>query len=164
MNPWASFNGPGEALITFDAPLLKLFAYGRFQVLPHVHSTGICTWSADGTRARRTPTRWSDTILRRMNGKLWPVSMSADTDPVRTSVLHACTFLLPPSSPPALWSIKAKNIDCSTGPLARPFARSLAPLTRSLAPHCSLRSSPPLRSLVRSLAHFTHSLARGTVN
>ena len=63
-----------------------------------------------------------------------------------------------------LWSKTAKNIDCSTGPLARPFARSLAPLTRSLAPDCSLRSRPPLRSLVRSLAHFTHSLARGTVN
>ena len=30
----------------------------------------------------------------------------------------------------ALWSITAKNTDCSTGPLARPFARSLAPLTR----------------------------------
>ena len=63
-----------------------------------------------------------------------------------------------------LWSITAKNTDCSTGPLARPFARSLAPLTRSLAPDCSLRSRPPLRSLVRSLAHFAHSLARGTVN
>ena len=63
-----------------------------------------------------------------------------------------------------VWSITAKNTDCSTGPLARPFARSLAPLTRSLAPDCSLRSRPPLRSLVRSLAHFAHSLARGTVN
>ena len=40
----------------------------------------------------------------------------------------------------------------------------LALLTRSLAPDCSLRSRPPLRSLVRSLAHFAHSLARGTVN
>ena len=63
----------------------------------------------------------------------------------------------------ALWSITAKNTDCSTGPLARPFARSLAPLTRSLAPDCSLRSRPPLRSLIRSLAHFAHSLARGKV-
>ena len=40
----------------------------------------------------------------------------------------------------------------------------LAPLTRLLAPDCLLRSRPPLRSLVRSLAHFTHSLARGKVN
>ena len=56
------------------------------------------------------------------------------------------------------------NRDVSTRPLARPFARSLAPLTRSLAPDCSLRSRPPLRSLVRSLAHFAHSLAHGTVN
>jgi len=30
----------------------------------------------------------------------------------------------------ALWSITAKNTDCRTGSLARPFARSLAPLTR----------------------------------
>ena len=51
-----------------------------------------------------------------------------------------------------------------TGPLARPFARSLAPLTRSLALDCSLRSRPPLRSLVRLLAYFGHSLARGKVN
>ena len=43
--------------------------------------------------------------------------------------------------------------DVSNGPLAHPLARSLAPLTRSLAPHCSLRSRAPLRSLVRSLAH-----------
>ena len=52
----------------------------------------------------------------------------------------------------------------SSGPLARPFARSLAPLTRSLAPHYSLRSRASLRSLVRSLAHFAHSLARGKAN
>ena len=64
----------------------------------------------------------------------------------------------------ALWSGTNKNRDVSTGPLARPFARSLAPLTHSLAPDCSLHSRPPLRSLVRSLAHFAHSLARGTVS
>ena len=60
-----------------------------------------------------------------------------------------------------LWSITAKNTDCSTGPLARPFAHSL---THSLAPDCSLCSHPPLRSLVRSLAHFANSLACGTLN
>ena len=59
---------------------------------------------------------------------------------------------------PSLWSITVKNTDWSTGPLARPFARSLAPLTHSLAPDCS---RPPLRSLTRSLAH---SLACGTMN
>ena len=64
----------------------------------------------------------------------------------------------------ALWSGTNKNRDVSTGPLARPFARSLAPLTRSLAPDCLLRLRPPLRSLVSSLAHFAHSLARGKVN
>ena len=62
------------------------------------------------------------------------------------------------------WSITAKKTDCSTGPLARPFAGSLAPLTRSLAPDCSLCSRPSLRSLMCSLAHFAHSHARGTVN
>ena len=64
----------------------------------------------------------------------------------------------------ALWSITAKNTDGSAGPHARPFVRSIAPLTRSLAPDCSLRLSSPPRSLVRSLAHFAHSLAPGTVN
>ena len=44
------------------------------------------------------------------------------------------------------------------------FARLLIPLTPSLAPDCSLHSRPPLRSLIRSLNHFAHSLARGTVN
>ena len=38
----------------------------------------------------------------------------------------------------ALWSITAKNTQCSTGPLTRPFARLLGPLTRWLAPHYSL--------------------------
>ena len=59
-----------------------------------------------------------------------------------------------------------KEMYC-TGPLARPFAHLLAPLTRSLAPDCSLRSRPPLRSrahFTHSLAHFAHSLARGKVN
>ena len=66
----------------------------------------------------------------------------------------------PPSCP--LWSGTNKNRDVSTGPLACPFARSLALLTRLLAPDCSLRSRPPLRSLVRSLAHFANELACGT--
>ena len=45
-----------------------------------------------------------------------------------------------------LWSGTNKNRDVSPGPLARPFARSLAPLTRLLAAHYSLRSRAPLRS------------------
>ena len=44
-----------------------------------------------------------------------------------------------------LWARTAKNTDWSTGPLARPFARSLALLTRALA-------------------HFAYSRARGKVN
>ena len=63
-----------------------------------------------------------------------------------------------------LWSKTAKNTYYSTRPLARPFVHSIAPLTRSLALDCSLHSRPPLRSLVRSLAHFAQSLARGKVN
>ena len=64
----------------------------------------------------------------------------------------------------ALRSGTNKNREVSTGLLARPFARSLAPLTRSLTRDCSLRLRPPLCSLVRSLAHFAHSLACGKVN
>ena len=64
----------------------------------------------------------------------------------------------------ALWSGTNKYRDVSTEPLARPFARLLPPLTHSLALDCSLCSRPPLRSLIRSLAHFAHSIARGTVN
>ena len=63
-----------------------------------------------------------------------------------------------------LWSKIEKSTDVSTGPLARPFARSDAPLTRLLAPDCALGSRPPLPSLFHSLAHFAHSRARGTVN
>ena len=55
----------------------------------------------------------------------------------------------------AQWIKTAKNWDGSTGPIARSFARSLAPITYSLAPHCSLCSRAPLRSFVRS---FVHSL------
>ena len=64
----------------------------------------------------------------------------------------------------AQWFGKAKNQDVSTGPLACSFARSLAPLTHSLAPHYSLCSRAPLRSFVRLLTHFAHSRAHGIVN
>ena len=63
-----------------------------------------------------------------------------------------------------LWSRIIKNPDENTGPLACPFAHLLTTLSRPLAPHCLLRSRAPLRSLIRSLAHFAHSLARGKVN
>ena len=51
------------------------------------------------------------------------------------------------------WFGTAKNWDKSTGPRALPFAHLLAPLTHFLAPHCSLRSSAPLRLSVCSLTH-----------
>ena len=47
------------------------------------------------------------------------------------------------------------------GSFARPFTPKLAPFTRPPAPHHLLCSCIPLRSLVGSLAHFAHSLARG---
>ena len=45
----------------------------------------------------------------------------------------------------------------STGPFAPPFARSLAPLTHLLAPHCSRRSRAPLRLFVHSLTRSFRS-------
>ena len=53
-----------------------------------------------------------------------------------------------------------------TGPFARPLARSLAPFTHLLAPHCSLGLRASLRSFARSLAHslalsLTRSRAHG---
>ena len=62
-----------------------------------------------------------------------------------------------------LWARISKNTDWSTGSLACPYACSLAPLTRSLTPHYSLRSRAPLRSFACTLAYFAHSLPRGTV-
>ena len=64
----------------------------------------------------------------------------------------------------ALWARTGKNTDWSTGPLVRSLARSLAPLTHSLAPHYSLHSRAPLCSLACLLAHFAHSLTRGKVH
>ena len=62
----------------------------------------------------------------------------------------------------ALWARITKNADWSN----RPLARSLALLTCSclLAPHYSLSSRAPLRSLAHLLAHFAYFFARGTVN
>ena len=59
------------------------------------------------------------------------------------------------------WFRSAWNRGVSTGPFARPLARSLAPLTHLLAPHCSLCSRAPLRSFARSLTYsLAHLLAR----
>ena len=56
-------------------------------------------------------------------------------------------------APPLHSGLKLYEIDVySTGPFARSLARSLAPLTHSLAPHCSLCSRAPLRSFAHSLA------------
>ena len=51
-----------------------------------------------------------------------------------------------------------KNPNVSTGPLAVPFACSLAPLAHSLAPPCLLRSRASQRLLISSLACLLCSL------
>ena len=54
----------------------------------------------------------------------------------------------------AQWARSTKNPDVSTGPFARPFSCSLAPLTGSLAPPCLLCSRAPLRSAALRCAHW----------
>ena len=61
----------------------------------------------------------------------------------------------------ALWVGSPKTSGVSIRPLACLFACSLAHLH---APHYSLCSRAPLRSVIRLLAHFAHSLAGGTVH
>ena len=66
----------------------------------------------------------------------------------------------------ALWSRSTKNPNGSTGPLARPHARLLAPFIHSLDSHCSLRSRALLRSFVRTLFHSLTSklMAKRMIN
>ena len=63
--------------------------------------------------------------------------------------------LSPSSFTPWCWSSPwfktNKNHNLTTGPLARPFARLLALLIHSLAPHYLLRSRATLCSFIRSL-------------
>ena len=47
----------------------------------------------------------------------------------------------------------SRDQDVNNEPLARLLTRTLAQLTHSLDPHCSLRLRAPLRSFARSLAH-----------
>ena len=56
-----------------------------------------------------------------------------------------------------LWARSTKNPDLSTGPLTRPFTRSLAPLTHSLAARFA-RALCCTHSLARSLTSLTPSL------
>ena len=86
--------------------------------------------------------------------------------PISSKTHHLIVSGLPrtirPNPPPHPCGPKQPKIQ--TEVLGHSLAHLLAPLTRSLAPDCLLRSRPPLRSLVRSLAHFAHSLTRGKVN
>ena len=65
--------------------------------------------------------------------------------------IHNCCKTLSEEETVALWSSMTKDPDVNTWPLARPFAHSLALLTYSLAPHCSLYLCP------RSVHLFAHS-------
>ena len=93
-----------------------------------------------------------------------PSISSIESDPHSSGKGDSFLPLPPEVDSSALWSGTNKNRDVSTGPLARPFARLLATLTRSLAPDCTLYSRPLLHSLVGLLAHYAHSRARGKVN
>ena len=59
--------------------------------------------------------------------------------------LHLCIFYS------FVHCTRVRNNQESRWALAYPFARSLAPLTHSLAPPCLLRSRAPLRLLTHSL-------------
>ena len=65
------------------------------------------------------------------------------------------------SNPHALWSRTAKNTDWSKEPLVCLLICSHRPRVCLL---CPARFACALRSLVCLLAHFAHSLARGTVS
>ena len=56
-----------------------------------------------------------------------------------------------------------KESGVSTGPLAHPFARSLAPLTHSPAPHCSLRSFICLLAHSRACGKMSDSLSKNNL-
>ena len=98
-------------------------------------------------------------------------AVGSDTCTSRRSHLHEAGFTIIGMSTFVTDHFLVATFHCGLGQtriqtevLGHSLVRSLAPLTRSLTPDCSLRSRPPLRSLVRSLAHFAHSLARGKVN
>ena len=50
------------------------------------------------------------------------------------------------------------NRDVSTAPFTCPLARSLAPLSRLLPPHCSLRSRAPVCPICQTLTYFEGKL------
>ena len=113
--------------LSFDAAV----CLGRFGVNSEEASSKLRQAVARGNKYMKAQAM--EILVRQMNVKD-PEMIGAILDQVR-----------------ALWFKTAMNRDVSTGPLARPFARSLATLTRSLAPHYQLRSRALLRSLARSL-------------
>ena len=88
-------------------------------------------------KAARKKERKKGVRKKERNIKKRPVSQ-AETR--RTQSVLEQSVPLAQHSTIALWSRITKNPDVSTGPLARPFACSLAPLTHLLALHCSWES------------------------
>ena len=69
-------------------------------------------------------------------------------------------FLKPPSN--TLWSRTTKNPEVNTEQLARQFLQLLAPLTHSIAAHCSLRARARSAALICALTYIpTHSRLHG---
>ena len=91
---------------------------------------------------------WFDAKLQRHDpntkSKVKETSYSRQVDRAKLFIMSFAPF-------PALslWSTINKNPGVSTGPLAGPFARLLAPL----GPHCLLHLRAPLCSLIRLLTH-----------
>ena len=67
-----------------------------------------------------------DVLLEAIHSDVTEVGVSS----ISSYVEDLQSILLGPGEGNALWSGTNKNRDVNTGPLARPFARSLAPLTR----------------------------------
>ena len=128
------------------------------------HWREVLFWSFANVDILKRPSRTDPGIFSRIRNlfafSFWtspfPVCSSALLSFCCSSLTHSSVPALPFFSfhlcPATLYAIRgrtAKNQDRATGPLACPFARS--PLTHLLAPHCSLHSHAPLRSLVHSL-------------
>ena len=136
-----------------------LFSFSSIQKFAFLHSV---SWYVMGPE-RHMKSR--STLVIHLNH--YPHCSSSSTDilnrppfPLLFLLLLRCRlpFPLPPpllSSPSfsavAMWFKTAMNRDVSSGPLALAFARSLAPLTHSLAPLYSLYWRSFLRSFASSL-------------
>ena len=88
------------------------------------------------------------------NESRWVINMIVDLSPDYPNCVHFTMVQNSQKSRLEYWATRSS---------VRSFARTAHAFacSRLRTPH---RSRPPLRSLVRSLAHLAHSLARGKVN